>query len=279
MEAGAGPRRIIWVEELVQRNEELIAAVAENQALNRVADAAALQEALQKNLLALCQYIDLAREVAVDDDDAAESDGTDDLVDRLIVEVPCAECKRIRNSGERCRKRLRHTGANWDYRPSSKEDGVDGVTWHMGPEDQAAAFHEFQRRRREAEAREAGEAETRKKSDQLEHESQLRTLEQIRKKHELNETAQLAQIRGRKRWSDEEHDRCLEGVKEHGPKAFKLIAAMLQSRTAERGPAFRSTHAGRGCNGGRPARAGRRARWTPNTRRERRASGPPRQRL
>ena len=34
----------IWVDELVARNEELLKAVAENQALGRLADAVAYQE-------------------------------------------------------------------------------------------------------------------------------------------------------------------------------------------------------------------------------------------
>ena len=37
----------IWVDELVARNEELLKAVAENQALGRLADAVAYQELFQ----------------------------------------------------------------------------------------------------------------------------------------------------------------------------------------------------------------------------------------
>ena len=53
----------IWVDELVARNEELLKAVAENQALGRLADAVAYQELFQQNVLKLATFCDLSNEV------------------------------------------------------------------------------------------------------------------------------------------------------------------------------------------------------------------------
>ena len=52
----------IWIEELVERNAELLSAIAENQGLGRLADAVMYQELFQENVLRLCQFCDLSNE-------------------------------------------------------------------------------------------------------------------------------------------------------------------------------------------------------------------------
>ena len=64
----------IWVDELVARNEELLKAVAENQALGRLADAVAYQELFQQNVLKLATFCDLSNEV-LDSGDATLGGG------------------------------------------------------------------------------------------------------------------------------------------------------------------------------------------------------------
>ena len=146
----------------------------------------------------------------------------------LMMDVPCGECKRLRHTGERCRKRLRHNAPNWDYKHTSND-----VAYVSGrdPAEEAAAFEEFQRRRRESADRAALEMEAKRRVELQEcvvsifmmesrHEKQLRSLEEIRKKQiqaGLNPaTAGPSAVRFRRRWSEEEHAGCMEGVRKFG---------------------------------------------------------------
>ena len=100
----------IWVDELVARNEELLKAVAENQALGRLADAVAYQELFQQNVLKLATFCDLSNEVldsgdatlggVVNRQDATVQQRVSQSLDakeleNLVEQIPCAQCKRL----------------------------------------------------------------------------------------------------------------------------------------------------------------------------------------
>ena len=125
----------IWVDELVARNEELLKAVAENQALGRLADAVAYQELFQQNVLKLATFCDLSNEVLDSGDatlggvvnrlDATVQQRVSQITDEkelenLVEQIPCAQCKRLRIGGNICRgpppDGKAHLAPNWDYR-------------------------------------------------------------------------------------------------------------------------------------------------------------------
>ena len=125
----------IWVDELVARNEELLKAVAENQALGRLADAVAYQELFQQNVLKLATFCDLSNEVldsgdatlggVVNRQDATVQQRVSQITDEkelenLVEQIPCAQCKRLRIGGNICRglppDGKGHMAPNWDYR-------------------------------------------------------------------------------------------------------------------------------------------------------------------
>jgi hypothetical protein len=129
------PEPPIWVDELVARNEELLKAVAENQALGRLADAVAYQELFQQNVLKLATFCDLSNEVldsgdatlggVVNRQDATVQQRVSQSVDakeleNLVEQIPCAQCKRLRIGGNICRglppDGKGHMAPNWDYR-------------------------------------------------------------------------------------------------------------------------------------------------------------------
>uniref|UniRef100_A0A7S3K5V3 HTH myb-type domain-containing protein n=1 Tax=Aureoumbra lagunensis TaxID=44058 RepID=A0A7S3K5V3_9STRA len=46
-------------------------------------------------------------------------------------------------------------------------------------------------------------------------------------------TLPRSQIRGRRRWTEDEHERCMVAVAEFGPRAYRKIAQRLRTRTSE----------------------------------------------
>ena len=227
----------IWIEEIVERNAELLSAIAENQGLGRLADAVMYQELFQENVLRLCQFCDLSNEALSADAtlggliDGAASRARDpprpsgDDVRLLVENVACAECKAVKNSGWKCRQELGHLGPNWDY----VAPGVfaDAPLPTEGTE--AAQFAAFQRQRRQSREEKAEQQRKRQRREQ-----EANRLEVEKLKAAPAAPAAPADNNARRRWTDAETALFLEGLEALGRKEYKRIAAeYVKTRSKE----------------------------------------------
>ena len=216
----------IWVDELVARNEELLKAVAENQALGRLADAVAYQELFQQNVLKLATFCDLSNEVldsgdatlggVVNRQDATVQQRVSQAVDakeieNLVEQIPCAQCKRLRIGGNICRglppDGKGHLAPNWDYREGPE---VAAAAPLGNARDEAARFREFSRRM---------EAPSAPPRVAIPEAPSVRRQETTSQSH-------------RRRWSEAEKALCAQGMERFGEKAHKKIAELIKTRTA-----------------------------------------------
>ena len=214
----------IWVDELVARNEELLRAIAENQALGRLSDAVAYQELFQSNVLKLATFCDLSNEVLDTDNDATlggvvnrqdattvqaphhESIDPEEL-NNLVEQIPCATCKRLRIGGNICRGAppdgKGHLEPNWDYREGPE---VAAAAPLGNARDEAARLKEFSRRM----------------------EAPKVAIPQVASVRRPEATSQTH----RRRWSEAEKALCAQGMQRFGEKAHKKIAELISTRTA-----------------------------------------------
>ncbi|CAH0373311.1 unnamed protein product [Pelagomonas calceolata] len=216
----------IWVDELVARNEELLKAVAENQALGRLADAVAYQELFQQNVLKLATFCDLSNEVldsgdatlggVVNRQDATVQQRVSQITDEkelenLVEQIPCAQCKRLRIGGNICRglppDGKGHLAPNWDYREGPE---VAAAAPLGNARDEAARLREFSRRM---------EATSAPPRVAIPEAPSVRRQETTSQSH-------------RRRWSEAEKALCAQGMERFGEKAHKKIAELIKTRTA-----------------------------------------------
>ena len=236
----------IWIEEIVERNAELLRAIAENQALGRLADAVAYQEVFQENVFQLCQFCDLSNEV-LDAADAtmggivdAESAAIrppptrpmeDDPDAKLMVDaVPCAECKRKHHTGHRCRYELKHLAPNYDY---VEDAALYGAAPANSKVDDVAAFEAFQRERLRALDKASAEAlAKRRKVANAAPPQRTGAAAPAAQKPAPAPAPKMANHR--RRWTDEEHANFLKGFEKYGKKGGRHIATeFVKTRTPD----------------------------------------------
>lgn len=195
------PSGVTLVDELVSRNDDLIAAIEENAKLGRLDHCLAYQRLVKSNLLKLMSLVELVKRqggiqqsslwpAARVSTPLNEYWNPNDFPSAfnpldILQDVPCEACKTSKRSGKSCRRDCKHVAPNWNA-PRTFGSGQRMLT------DQVSS--------------------------------------RLNQPDEGNPPAKNS----RRRWTDQEHQICLEVAAEFGPRAYKQMAMRLGgTRTAE----------------------------------------------